>query len=967
MTSPRRFAVLPCLAALVLVLGAPGRADAQGPTADWRQLETASYRFFFPAEAEDYTRWAAARLEAVRERVAVEVGYRPEGRTEVMVVDPVAAANGSAWPIQGKGRLILFATPPGPDSVLGYFDDWTSLLVLHEEVHLAHLLRPSRRPLEKALGSWLPVGPLVRKSPRWVTEGYATYLEGKMTGFGRPHADFRPALLRRWAQQGYLPTYGELNGSNERYLGGSFPYLVGSSFLEWLVAREGEDSLRHLWARLSAVESRSFDDAFAGVFGDNPATLYRRFAAELTHQALLAEEREPENGRGGELWLDLSARPSTPVLSPDGASLAIVERPVGRPARLVIYATAPDPEAEKKEAEARRKLLERDPEDVPAVRRKPLPPKRLRELQAIDGADFLAPRYLADGKALLLTRLEPNELGMLIPDLYRFDTASGELRRLTRFAGLRDADPLPDGRSAIALRLHYGKSQLVEVDLASGAEKILDAPPFPITLAQPRVSPDGRSLALLVHRDDYWHLELRPLGGDGAVRTLELPPRAQVVDPAWSADGRQLYATVGDGARLELYRFDIESGRGERITREPGVAYGAAPGKDAIFYLALEHDGYDVRRLPSAAEPAAAGVAVAVAAPAGPAETSVAAGLIAKKPEIAAEKLPSAPLPEDVPYGGGPLELFPLAGGGSGPDGATFELGLRAGDPIGRREAVALASFGETRGGALQLRWRGWPWQLGADLFGIEEKSTLFRAEEERHGAALSFAREWRSRATGARAEIGAAWQEGDFQEDLRLYFRGTADWRRDLGQWRFGAAGRLSGVYGELDPGGEFHLASGGGRFELAREPFGGQPSILGLELGAGRAGGGGEDGAPGARFELGGRHGSLLPAAFFAERIEVPGLAAGILAGDRYERARADLELFGWPLRLFGEEYRFDRPAGGDEKLRFWGLEWELDWAAQPYLALPAGGLRAGALEILDGPLDGEIELYLSVAWRP
>lgn len=963
-------------AALLLALAA-APAWAQGPAADWRTLETASYRFFYPAEAEDFTRHVAARLEAVRERVAAEVGYRPEGRTEVMVVDPVAAPNGSAWPLQGWGRMILFTSTPGPESALGNFEDWSTDLTLHEEVHLAHLLRPSRRPLEQRLGALVPLGPVGRKAPAWVTEGYATYLEGRLTGFGRPFSDFRPALLRRWAQQGYLPGYSELNGNPQRFLGGSFPYLVGSAFLEWLVAREGEDSLRHLWARLSAVESRSFDDAFRGVFGDAPDLLYRRFCAELTHQALLAEERDP--ARSGELWLDLAGRPSVPVLSPDGQSLAIVERPIGQPARLVVYATAPDPDAEKKQNDQRAKLLEKDPADVPAVRRKPLPPKELRSLQAVNGGDFQSPRFFADGKALLLTRLEPDEDGRLIPDLYRFEVATGELRRLTHGAGLRDADPLPDGKAAIALRQRYGKAELVRVELESGQEQVLDAPPFGVALAQPRVSPDGRSLALVVHPGDAWRLEIRPLGDTGEARRIAVPAGALVVDPVWSADGNSIYATVGQGSRLELYRFAVgaaaaEDGAAERLTGEPGAAYGAAPGQDGVFYLALESDGYDVRRAPLAAPATEPEAALATTQPpATPAESpGIAGALVASRlPPIMAAPLAVAEVAEGKPYGGGPPELLPLLGGGSGPDGPTFEIGLRAGDPVGRREAIVLASAGEKEGGAFALRWRGRPWVLGLDAFGFQEKATARRAENERQGAAFSLSRQRDRRAVSLRAEIGAGWQRTDLDsgsdadhevDQERLYAKGSAVWRRDLGAWRLGARGLVAAAYGENDPGGDFRLASLDGRFELAHEPHGGQPTRLGLELGGGRTGG--EDDV---HFTLGGTYGSLLPAAFRIGQLEVPGLAANLLTGDGFERARLDLELLGLPGKLFGEKYRFDQPAGGRDEISFWGAEIDFPWPAQPFLRLPAGRVRVGALQLLEGELEDEIELYLNVTWRP
>ena len=563
---------LPLVAACWLLLAA-APLSAQGPAADWRRLETAHYRFSYPAAAEDFTRHIAARLEAIRERVAAEVGYRSEDRTEVLVIDPLAAANGSAWPLQGWPRLILFATPPGPDSLLGHFDDWSTLLGLHEATHLAHLLRPSRQKAEARLGALVPLGPLTRRAPRWVIEGYATYLEGQLSGYGRPQGDYRPALLRRWAQLGYLPAYGELNGAPRRFLGGSFAYLVGSAFLEWLVAREGDDSLRHLWARLSAKEGRDFDSAFAGVFGDNPANLYRRFCAELTYQAMLAEaEQALSPGRGSELWQKLGGRPSPPSQSADGEKLAVVLHPLGEPARLVVYATAADAEAAQRDQQRRAKLQQRDPEDVPAVRRDPLPAKVLHELRAKSGGDFLDPRFFADGSALLLSRLEPADDGRLIPDLYRFDLARGALRRLTVGAGLRDADPLPDGRRAIALRYQYGRAELLLVDLESGGETRLEAPPFPTALAQPKVAPDGRSLALLAHRDGAWRLEIRPLdpveGQIGADRGVDLPPAATITDPAFSTDGRYLYATVGSGGQLDLYRFELAgSGRlgpGER-------------------------------------------------------------------------------------------------------------------------------------------------------------------------------------------------------------------------------------------------------------------------------------------------------------------------------------------------------------------------------------------------------------------
>src|SRR6185436_5678317 len=104
-----------------------------------------------------------------------------------------------------------------------------------------------------------------------------------------------------------------------------------------------------------------------------------------------------------------------------------------RPSRLVVWSTAPDEKAEKKWEEERRKLLERDPEDVPAVRTGPLPREPLFELPSRDGIEATTPRWTADGQAVLFVRYEPDREGFLPPDLSRWVPATGEVRRLTHW------------------------------------------------------------------------------------------------------------------------------------------------------------------------------------------------------------------------------------------------------------------------------------------------------------------------------------------------------------------------------------------------------------------------------------------------------------------------------------------------------------------------------------------------------
>ncbi len=645
-------------------------AFAQGPDSNWRTITTAHFRIHYPAEYEAWTKRAVSDIEAVREAVVREVGFSPRQITDILVMNPIAESNGATLPLLDHPRILLFTDPPEPKSQIGEFSDWIDLLTVHEMTHLVHLLRPSRNPMQRMLSHWLPINPITLSAPRWLLEGYATVIEGRLTGSGRPGSSIRAAILRKWAISGRLPSYTQLN-SDRRFLGMSMAYLVGSAFLEWLEQRRGPDSMRHLWARMTARQRRGFDQAFEGVFGDPPARLYGQFTAELTERAMAVARAEEPSLREGELWQKTTRGTGDPAVSPDGTKLAFVQRDERGEAKLIVDSTGPNPEEEKFNKRIQR-MLKRDPEDVAPVRSKPIPRKPLDTLKPRDGGDITSPRWTRDGKSILYTHKQLDRRGFLHHDLFLWTPATHRQRRVTHLADVEDADPLPDGKTAVAVRNRNGFSQLVIVSF-DGEIKPYTEPSLDRIVSHPRASADGR-IAWAEHERSGW-----------SVNALK-----GAFSPEWS--GNKLYAAVASGGFIEIARID--NGLGP-ITRSSGIALDPAPAPDgSLYFMSLEPDGFVIRHLP---KPSGELPPLSLETRFAPAIPPVIATAIQFRHE---------PVPASRPYGFGRQEWSTLFGGSWTAYDRVDEFGVRIGDVVGRVDAFAL---GSSDGGALAATWRGWP------------------------------------------------------------------------------------------------------------------------------------------------------------------------------------------------------------------------------------------------------------------
>ncbi len=959
--------LLACAAALVV---AGHRLPAQTrtiPSLAWRTIETRYFVIHYPQSAETWTLDMARRIDAVHDAVSTAVGNAPARRVTLVVEDPNNVSNGFAVPLLEDPVIYFWPMPPDPTSGIGDSRGWGELLSVHEYTHIAHLTRPTRNGWDGFMTRLSPLrlGPIAIRAPRWVDEGYATYIEGKLTGMGRPHSAWRAAVLREWALEGKLPTYAQLDVDG-RFLGGDMAYLAGSAFLDWLVERRGDSSLVHLWRRMSARQVRTFDDAFAGVYGGYPADLYGRFTAELTGRALDVErdvERRvasrPDSGRGTTVQ-SLTWGTGAPSVSRDGSLMAIVLARRNAPSRVVVWTTAPDTSARDAER-ARAALLARDPQDVPAISWRPAPKVPLATLYPHAGFAYGSPRFMPNGRELLVVRRTGRGDGALRDDLFRWNMASGEVRRITHDAGIRTADPSPDGRQAVADRCIEGICDLVRIDLATGAMHTLAAGSPHVVYYGPRYSSDGARVIVSVQRDGTWGLAVIDLRAPRQVPN-EIGPHDGVnrYEAAFLPGDSSVVCTTDSGGIPNIAVMQIATGATRAITALASAASDPEPDhvSHTVYFLRLHAGGLDLASVPDTTSlPPTL-------------ETSPALAPATRPAPVTTDSFAVAALPSPRAYGLGPRNLIALPTLSLGAEGKSLGAVISGTDPVGRLTWIASGVYGDRgtwRGASIGGAWRGWPVAIAAEGFYADQRPsrqhggvsapTYLDVRYAGGDAVASIERQYTGAAHALRAGMSSGQLDGaQYAHQSRTLgfaeYRGA--FRQTPNEWRFdervsvaGAGGRTadtSWARGTVAAA----LQIGHGGWGLAARAMYGEAAR----------------GAPAyEEFALGGTTPPLFDDALASQRAAMPAAPLGIAVGRRAASYRIDL-----PLGMFSP-YFWAGSAGSElhDWHRFAGLEASLDETGLWAVHVPDMRVLAGAGYSLDRPTRHHTTVYIALRFRP
>ncbi|TKB58271.1 TolB family protein [Ferrimonas aestuarii] len=941
---------------------------AEAPSDQWQTITTKLYRIHFTPENRPWAEQLSKSADAIGQQVAKQVDYQFPYPVDIVIRDPLNQANGFALPFVHRARTVFYSTPPLSDSVLGHMDDWGELLLTHELAHLNHLARPSRNATSEL---WQALFPDLMSVPRWAIEGYATVIEHRQSGKGRPANAKVNAILKQWAREGYLPSYQQLSGNSDAYLGNSMAYLAGSAYLLWLEQRCQGECLPKVWARLTAVESRSFDDAFDGVFGQSPQQLYRRFSAELSHQAISDETSWPVNP--ATLWFSHHWSLSTPALSPNGDQLAIITYDQKRyRQQLQVLETAANTDAKTQWQQQQSAFIKADPDDVAAVEPKVFNPKVLKRLPNQQGT-MVDPAWL-NQQQILFSHQTRQQNGFWAFDLYRWDLSSNQTTRLTTGAGLRRISPHPDGKRALALQRKQSSTHIVEIDLTTGKLSRLREGRQGEIVDFPQYQPQSGRISYLLHRQGHWQLQI---GIDAPINIQFEEAVSYLSYPTWlSADS--LLLTLGDQQGVASYQLELDNKQRYRLSSFEAVAGGATADDTWLYLVDTTSQGQRLLRQPSPIAPTSDGAAMTAVALSK--ATPLKVTLSAPQPKIAATA-------NSTPYGLGPQYTSLAFGGQLTPWQHSLEIGVKGGDPVNRLRWQLLthtAVDGSDHGILATTRWQGWPIALTGDL--LYQQQDFGDINET---ALPSWDQHWLSGHVGGkyRRQVGpnVNWQLGagasattiwSQQPDLDDGESASAYLFGDLnGQWRSG----IYGLYGGLT--GRSWLGSSSGTTELGSDAGNWQRHDLGLHtaitMGEWAVNAGYQhkqlQQTPNYwhQFRLGGIDSSLDVPWLASGQLNDAALPRGYLSGDKLERTQ-----FGLGYGIAKLQYRHYRieSHGQKQTLGLYRLDLDLiELDAMTFDALPefdGTKIQLGAGWSDDSPSNSQnspdFSAWLSVFYR-
>ena len=564
-TVPSMKKLLPLLFLFYLPIGF-AKTD---PSFSWMTLSSPHFLIHYHQGGEALAKRAVVIAEDVHAKLVPRMKSQPHDRTNIVLVDAMDDANGSATPLP-YNLITLYITQPFGESIFGAsnYDDWMRLLITHEYTHIVHLdmVNGPASVLSNIFGN-LYFPNLFQ--PVWLIEGLAVYEETALTGGGRNRSPASDMVLRMAVLEDNFPPVSHAANYTERFPDGQVPYLFGGSFTAFIAKKYGREKLADLsldysgrwWPFLvNGTARRVLGSDYSDVWDEWKSELTSRYDADkqkVLAQGLSASQALTQRG-----YMNLA-----PSISPDGRQIAYFVRNADEHSAIHLMNI---------DGSADRKLLNSVNSSASSIAWRP------------------------DGKGFYYTKIEVVRNANLYNDIYYYDLERRKEIRLTRNMRARDAAPSPDGAKLVFVTNRIGKTRLAAISLLS--EKTVRAEDIEwlgedsdYQFETPRFSPDGQKIAVGVRQPDGYK-DIWILDNQGNKLEELMHDRAIDGGAVWSADGRSIYFSSDRSGIFNLYAYDLDHKKISQVSNVLGGAFmpTVTPDGNAIAFANYSSNGFDI-------------------------------------------------------------------------------------------------------------------------------------------------------------------------------------------------------------------------------------------------------------------------------------------------------------------------------------------------------------------------------------
>ena len=186
-------------------------------------------------------------------------------------------------------------------------------------------------------------------------------------------------------------------------------------------------------------------------------------------------------------------------------------------------------------------------------------------------------------------------------DPYPYQLMTADYDGFNETAILRSTQPImtpswsPDGTRLVYVSFEQRKPAIFVQDIYSKKRTKLAS--YPGLNSSPSWSPDGTKIAMtLSYQGGQPDIYYYDLVNKQLVRVTDNP--AIDTEPTWSQDSKSIYFTSERGGRAQIYRFDFDTRRSERMTFQGNMNLSAKaiPGSNSIIVI-TQQNGYRVARM----------------------------------------------------------------------------------------------------------------------------------------------------------------------------------------------------------------------------------------------------------------------------------------------------------------------------------------------------------------------------------